>query len=251
VTAGAGGGATRVALVTGGTRGIGRGIAVDLARAGWAVAVSYRSAEAPARQTRAAIEAAGARALAVRADLGDPGQAAALVREVEGAWGRVDALVHAAGPFHRVPLLAETPARWREAFRQNLDPLLFLAQAVVPGMRRRRWGRILGLGLATADRLAAQPNVTAYYISKVGVLVLVRSLARELAPHGITVNAISPGILETGSTEAPEREPPGTRIPAGRAGRVEDVVAAARFLLSDEAAYVTGANLHVSGGWGL
>lgn len=241
----------RVALVTGGTRGIGRGIALDLARAGWAVAVSYRSAEGPAREARAAIEAAGARALVLRADPGDPERAVALVGEVEAAWGRVDALIHAAGPFHRVPLLAETPEGWRETFRQNLDPLLFLAQAAAPGMTARRWGRILGLGLASADRVAAQPDVTAYYAAKVGVLVLVRSLARVLAPHGITVNAISPGILETGPTRGADREALRGRIPAGHEGRVEDVVAAARFLLSDEAAYVTGANLHVSGGWGL
>jgi 3-oxoacyl-[acyl-carrier protein] reductase len=242
---------TRVALVTGGTRGIGRGIALDLARAGWAVAVSYRSATGPADETRALIAATGAPALALRADLADPAGPVALVREVEAAWGRVDALVHAAGPFRRVPLLEETPAGWRAAFQQNLDPLLFLAQAVAPGMTARRWGRILGLGLATADRLTAQPDVTAYYIAKVGVLVLVRSLARLLAPHGVTVNAISPGILDGGETPAARLEALRARIPAGHEGRVDDVVAAARFLLSDEAAYVTGTNIHVSGGWGL
>ena len=241
----------RVALVTGATRGIARGIALDLARQGWAVAVSFRTNARAADATRAAIEAAGVPALALQADLAEAAAARALVARVEETWGRLDALVHGAGPYHDVPLLEETPERWRDAFRQNLDPLLFLAQAAAPGMRARRWGRILGLGLATADRLAAQPNVTAYYIAKAGLLVLVRSLAKVLAPDGVTVNAVSPGILETPGYPRPDFDALLARIPAGHLGQVGDVVAAARFLLSDEARYVTGANIHVSGGWGL
>jgi 3-oxoacyl-[acyl-carrier protein] reductase len=241
----------RVALVTGGGRGIGRGIALDLARAGWAVAIAYRTGVERAEATRAAIEAAGAPALAVAADVGDPAAAADLVRRVEATWGRLDALVHAAGPFHRIGLLDETSAGWRAMFDANLHALFDLSQAVAPGMMERRWGRILALGLASADRLAAQPNVTAYAIAKSGVLILVRSLARILAPHGITVNAISPGILDAGSAEPTELAAMLPRIPAGHVGRVEDAVTAARFLLSDEAAYVTGTNIHVSGGWGL
>jgi len=241
----------RVALVTGATRGIARGIALDLARQGWAVAVSFKTNARAAEATRQASEATGARALAIQADLGDAAQAEALVRRVEAVWGRLDAVVHGAGPYHDGPLLEETPKRWRETFRQNLDPLLFLAQAAAPGMQARRWGRILGLGLATADRLAAQPNVTAYYLAKVALLGLVRSLAKVLAPHGITVNAVSPGILETEGYPRPDLETLLQRIPAGHLGQVDDVVAAARFLLSEDAGYVTGANIQVSGGWGV
>ena len=241
----------RVALVTGATRGIARGIALDLAHQGWAVAVSFRTSARTAEATRRDIEAAGARALALQADLGEAAAAKALVARVEAAWGRLDAVVHGAGPYHDGPLLEETPERWRETFRQNLDPLLFLAQAAAPGMQTRRWGRILGLGLATADRLAAQPNVTAYYHSKASLLGLVRSLAKVLAPHGITVNAVSPGILETEGYPRPDLETLLQRIPAGHLGQVDDVVAVARFLLSEEAGYVTGANIHVSGGWGV
>ncbi len=241
----------RAALVTGATRGIARGIALDLARQGWAVAISFRTDAGAADATRGALEAAGAPALAIRADLGEAAEARALVARVEATWGRLDALVHGAGPYHDGPLLEETPERWRDTFRQNLDPLLFLAQAAAPGMQARRWGRILGLGLATADRLSAQPNETAYYIAKTGLLVLVRSLAKVLAPDGITVNAVSPGIVETEGRPRPELDAFLPRIPAGHLGRVDDVVAAARFLLSDDARYVTGANIHVSGGWGL
>jgi 3-oxoacyl-[acyl-carrier protein] reductase len=241
----------RVALVTGGGRGIGRGIALDLARAGWAVAIAYRTGAEAAEATRAAIEAAGVPALAVAADVGDPAAAADLVRRVEATWGRLDALVHTAGPFHRVPLLDETPAGWRAMFDTNLHALFDLSRAAAPGMMARRWGRIVAFGLASADRLAAQPNVTAYAIAKGGVLVLVRSLARVLAPHGITANPISPGVLDAGSAPPAQLAAMLPHIPAGHVGRVEDAVAAARFLLSDEAAYVTGTNIHVSGGWGL
>jgi 3-oxoacyl-[acyl-carrier protein] reductase len=244
-------GTGKVALITGGARGIGRAIGLDLARAGWAVAFCYRTSEAAAAETRAAVEAAGARALAVRADISDPQTAEDLVRRVESAWGRIDALVHCAGPYHRVELLQETPAGWREMIDNNLHPVFYVSQAAIPGMTARRWGRILAFAMATADQLTAQPNLTAHYVAKTGVLVLVRSLARVLAPHGITVNAISPGFIDSGGTPKAELEAMRPRIPAGYIGTVDDAVAVARFLLSEEARYVTGTNVHLSGGWGI
>ncbi len=241
----------RVALITGGARGIGRAIGLDLARAGWTVAFCYRTSAGAAAETRAAIEAAGARALAVAADVSDPAVAEDLVRRVEGAWGRIDALVNCAGPYHKVALLEETPAGWREMFENNLHPVFYLSRAAVPGMIARRWGRILAFAMASADQLTAQPTITAHYIAKAGILVLVRSLARVLAPHGITVNAISPGFIDSGSDTTAALDEVRPKIPAGYVGSVDDAVAAARFLLSEEARYVTGTNIHVSGGWGL
>jgi 3-oxoacyl-[acyl-carrier protein] reductase len=245
------GASPRVALVTGGARGIGRAIGLELARAGWAVAFCYRTSAAAADDTRQAIEAAGVPALAIQADVSHPEVAAALVGQVEATWGRLDALVNCAGPYHRVELLQETPAGWREMFDGNLHPVFYLSRAAAPGMIRRRWGRILAFAMATADQLTAQPNVTAHYIAKAGVLVLVRSLARVLAPHGVTVNAISPGFIDSGSAPPAELDAMRPRIPAGYVGTVEDAVAAARYLLSEEARYVTGTNVHVSGGWGI
>jgi 3-oxoacyl-[acyl-carrier protein] reductase len=242
---------SRVALITGGARGIGRAIGLDLARAGWAVAFCYRTSVAAAEETRSAIEAVAARALAVQADVSDPEAAEALVRRVESAWGRVDALINCAGDYHRVDLLQETPAGWREMFDGNLHPVFYLSRAVAPGMAARRWGRILAFAMVNADRLTAQPSVTAHAIAKTGVLILVRSLARVLAPSGVTVNAISPGFIDSGSTASAAFDAIRPQIPAGHVGSVEDVVGAARYLLSDEARYVTGTNIHVSGGWGI
>ncbi len=241
----------RVALITGGARGIGRAIGLELAQAGWSVALCYRTSEGAAAETAAAIEAAGARALAVRADVSDPAVAEALVRQVETTWGRIDALVNCAGPFHKVELLEETTAGWREMIDNNLHPVFYLSRAVAPGMMARKWGRVLAFAMATADQLTAQTNVTAHYIAKAGILVLVRSLARVLGPHGITVNAISPGFIDSGGSDPAELQKMVPRIPAGYVGSVDDVAAAARFLLSDEARYVSGTNIHVSGGWGV
>jgi 3-oxoacyl-[acyl-carrier protein] reductase len=187
----------------------------------------------------------------VQADVSDPAVAEALVRQVEQRWGRLDALVNCAGPFHKIPILEESPASWREMFDNNLHPLFYLSRAAADGMIARRWGRIVAFAMASADRLSAHPTVTAHYAAKAGVLILVRALAQALAPHGITVNAISPGFIDSGSDTTASLDEVRPKIPAGYVGSVDDAVAAARFLLSDEARYVTGSNIHVSGGWGI
>ena len=241
----------RVALITGGAKGIGRRIGERLAAQGWAVALCYRASGAAAAEARAALEGRGGAALALQADVSDPEACARLVEATVEWRGRVDALIQCAGPYHRVDLLAETPEGWRAMFANNLDPLFFLARLVAPGMIERKWGRILAFSMANADRLAAQPQVTAHYLAKVGVLGLVRSLSKPLAKHGITANANSPGFVDSGSMSEDELKGMSKTIPAGHVGSMDDVAAAALYLLSDEAAYVTGANIQVSGGWGL
>jgi 3-oxoacyl-[acyl-carrier protein] reductase len=241
----------KVALITGGARGIGRAIAGLLARDGWAVAVSFRKSEAAAAEFEAEMRERGAEAAAIRADVSDPAAAADLVRRVESLFGRIDALINCAGPFRRVHLLEETVEGWRSMFDNNLHPVFYLSQAVAPGMKARGWGRIVNFSMVNADRLSSQPHITAHYIAKCGVLVLTRTLARILAPHGITVNAISPGFIETGSGAWDELAGVAARIPAGYVGTPEDAAAAVAYLLSDEARYVNGTNLQVSGAWGI
>ncbi|MBI3817267.1 MAG: SDR family oxidoreductase [Planctomycetes bacterium] len=241
----------RVALIPGGARGIGRAIGLDLASHGWDVAIAYRkSADDAASFVRLAGDT-GARTLAMCADVSDANAAEALARATADAFGRVDALIHAAGPYHRVDLLNETPERWREMFDHNLHSLFYVAKAVAPGMQERRFGRIVAFSMATADRVSAQPGVTAHFIAKMGVQVLMKSLAKTLAPYGVTANTISPGFLDSGSAEADELAKMLKFIPAGSIGKLDDAVAAARFLLSDEASYVNGANIQLSGAWGI
>lgn len=241
----------RVALITGGARGIGRGIALDLASASWNLAICYRTSEREAMETKAALEARGAKVLAIQCDVSDPIAAKALVLQVEEAWGRIDALINGAGPYHRVNLFEETPDGWNEMFTHNLHPIFYLTQAMAPGMRARKFGRIVSFSMANASKMEAQPQVTAHYIAKVGVLVLTRTLAKMLASDGITVNAISPGFIDSGSAPPDELARMATKVPAGYIGEVRDAVSATRYLLSDEARYITGANIHLSGGWGL
>ena len=241
----------RIALITGGARGIGRAVALDLATRRWRIAICYRTSEADAKATAAEIEARGGRALAVQCDVSIPEAAHRLVKQVEQEWGGLDVLINGAGPYHRVNLFDETIAGWREMFDGNLHPIFYLAQAAAPGMKIRRYGRIINFSMANADQMEAQPDVTAHYIAKAGVLILTRTLAKLLAPHGITVNAISPGFIDSGSAPAGELAGVVKRIPAGYVGTVDDAVGAVRYLLSEEARYVNGANIQISGGWGI
>jgi len=241
----------RVALITGGARGIGRGIALDLAGNGWTVAICYRTSQQEAEEVKRTIEGQGGRALALQCDVSDPTAATQFVQHVEGKWGRIDALINGAGPYHRASLFEETVEGWLEMFTNNLHPIFYLAKAVAPGMKARKSGRIISFSMANADKMEAQPHVTAHYIAKAGVLILTRTLAKLLASDGITVNAISPGFIDSGSAPPGELDGMAKKIPAGYIGQVDDTVQAVRYFLSDEARYVTGANLHVSGGWGI
>jgi len=241
----------RVALIPGGARGIGRAAAQALAVRGWDVAICYRNSSEDAALAVAAIEAAGGAGLALRADVSDPATCAGLFENVKIWRGRIDALIHCAGPFHRVDLLAETPEGWRSMFANNVDGLFYLARLVAPGMIERHWGRIIGFAMANADRPTAQTQITAHYLAKVSVLGLLRSLAKALAPHQITANGISPGFIDSGSVDMAELAQVAKTIPAGNVGKRDDVVGAVLYLLSDEAAYVNGANITVSGGWGI
>lgn len=241
----------RVAVITGGAKGIGRAIALALAQDGWSVTVCYRKSQKESAETTEAIRKNGVRSMAVQCDVSDPQAAESFVRRIEREWGRIDTLINCAGPYHRVNLLEETIEGWQSMFENNLHSVFYMSRAVAPGMKQRKWGRIISFSMANADQNVAQPEITAHYIAKVGVLILTRSLARLLAPHGITVNAISPGFIASGSAPEEELASMVKRIPAGFIGTTQDAVAVARFLLSDEARYVNGANIHVSGAWGI
>jgi len=241
----------KIALITGGAKGIGRAIALDLAAAGWDIALCYRTSAAVAAQTAASVKKHGRRALAERCDVSDPAAADAFAADVEREFGPVEALINCAGPYHRVNILEETPAGWNEMFAHNLHAVFYMSRALAPAMKARKSGRIVNFSMANADQMVAQTEVTAHYIAKAGVLILTRTLAKALAPHGITVNALSPGFIDSGSAPEAELAAMAKKIPAGYIGELKDAVSAVRFLLSDEARYVTGTNIHLSGGWGI
>ncbi len=242
---------SRVALISGGVRGIGRAVAQTLAHRGWTVAACYRKSAQDAEALESELWGAGARALVVRADVSDPGAAENLVRRVEDEFGCIDALINCAGSYRRIHLLQESVEGWHSMFDHNLHPVFYLCRAAAPGMVRREWGRIINFSMVNADHQVGQPFITAHYIAKTGVIILTRSLAKILAPYGITVNAISPGFIETGSVPQDEIARSSQSIPAGYLGTPGDAVGAVCYLLSDRARYVNGTNIHVSGAWGV
>jgi len=233
------------ALVTGSAQGIGRGIALALAREGYDLAVHYLHSAAEAEATRAEAEALGVRAIALRADLTDPEAARALVAEAHDRLGSLAVLVNNVGNYVYKPLDELTAAEWDDVLSTNLDATFATCQAAVPLMRSAGSGRIVNIGYAGAHSLAARPNLTAYAIAKMGVVLLTKAIARAEAGNGITANVVAPGVIETSRTK-PLRE-----IPAGREGRSEDVAAAVLYFVSPEAEYVTGQVLEVAGGWNL
>jgi 3-oxoacyl-[acyl-carrier protein] reductase len=241
----------KVALVAGGVRGIGKAVCTALSERGWMVTACYRENEEAAAKLRLEMKNRGADFSCIRADLSRPEEAEALVRRVEKERGRIDALILCLGSYHRVSLLEESPGGWNAMFDHNLHPVFYLARLAAEGMMQRRWGRIIGFSMVNADRLSAQPFITAHYIAKIGILVLMRSIGKLLAPYGITANSVSPGFIETGSVPKEVLDQSVKDIPAGYMGKEYDAVGAVCYLLSEEARYVNGSNIHVSGAWGI
>jgi 3-oxoacyl-[acyl-carrier protein] reductase len=242
---------SRVAMIAGGVRGIGRALALTLARRGWTVAACYRNSEEKAATLRSELQDLGAGSLIMRADISNPVAAEEFVQSVEKEYGRIDALISCIGAYHRIHLMQESIEGWHAMFDHNLHPVFYLSRAAAPGMIQRGWGRIVNFSMVNADQVVGQPFITAHYIAKIGVLVLTRSLAKSLAPYGITANSISPGFIDTGSVPQEEISQCFKSIPAGYMGTPDDAVGAVCYLLSDEARYVNGANLQLSGAWGV
>jgi 3-oxoacyl-[acyl-carrier protein] reductase len=234
----------RVALVTGGARRTGRTIALALAAAGADLAIHYHQSEADALQVVAEVEALGRRALAIRADLADAGATEAAFAEAAERLGRLDILVNNASGIVWKRLEDTSVAEWHSAVEQSLHITYHACRAALPRMRSQGFGRIVNLIDVDADALRAVPALTPYKIGKTGVLVLTRTLAVTEAPHGITVNGVSPGTLDNS-----ERKPPLERIPAGRFGTAEEVARAVLFLADPASGYITGTNIKVSGGY--
>ena len=243
----------RVAIVTGGTRGIGLGISQALLEKGMHVLAIYRSSREEALEAENMLaqvaRKAGAELRVVQGDVGSKTEAERLVNLAGETWGRVDVLVNNAGIFDFSFLEEMTEEFFDHIIRVNLKSMVFAMQAVLPWMKRNRYGRIVNATSISGQ--LADVGLTAYACSKAGVNQLTRVCSGELAPYGITVNAYAPGIIHTGMTDAMIRER-GDRqvkqIPAGYFGRPEDVAALVAFLCSEESAYVTGEIIGVDGG---
>jgi len=242
----------RVALITGGSRGIGRGIALRLAREGARIAISYRSNKAAAQQALRQLQASGADCVAVETDVTDSAKAEQLVATVAERFGHLDILVNNVGGFRWGTLAESSLEDWQGIFNSNLSSVVYVSRAALPHMRRGRWGRIINLGAVGAERAFGQAKISAYAAAKAAVVALSRSLALEEAKNGITVNVVNPSNIDEKELSLSEaRRMRDARYPIGRPPTVEDVGAAVAFFASDEAEYVTGQVVNVSGGWML
>ena len=239
----------KTALVTGAAKGIGRAIALALARDGFRVAVHYRNSLADAEATLAAIRTAGGEAGLFQADLADPAQIDTLVKAVEQSLGPIHTLVCNAGII-KSQLLAFTKLDdWREVMTANLDAAFLLTTAVSRSMARQKTGRLIYI--SSDAGLLGDLMRAAYSASKAGLFGLAKTAARELAASGVTVNCVAPGIITTDMTaDIPEtrRTKQLAAIPLGRFGAPEEVADAVRFLASDAACWITGQTLCVDGG---
>jgi NAD(P)-dependent dehydrogenase (short-subunit alcohol dehydrogenase family) len=233
------------ALVTGSAQGIGRGIALALGRHGYDVAVHYRASAEAAERTRRELEALGAHAVVLEADLTDLDAAATLVHEAHGRLGDLSVLVNNVGNYVHTPLSELTTEQWRDVLATNLDATFATCRSALPLMRAAGAGRIVNLGYAGAQALVGRPDIAAYAIAKTGVVLLTKAIARAEAANGITANVVAPGVIESSRTK------PTSEIPAGRVGTIDEVVAAVLYLVSPDAGYVTGQVLEVAGGWNV
>jgi 3-oxoacyl-(acyl-carrier-protein) reductase len=238
----------KTALVTGGSRGIGRAIVLELAREGARVALNYQSSEAKAQQVADEVAAIGGAVMLVKANVGVASEARAMVRHVVEELGRLDVLVNNAGITRDCSLKKMTDQQWEEVIQTNLGGYFYCTSAAIPVMSEQKFGRIVNISSMNGQIAAfGQAN---YSASKGGIIAFTKTAALELAKCGITVNSVSPGFTETDMfAEVPEKiqEQIKARIPLGRFGKPEEIAKAVVFLAAD-ADYITGQQINVNGG---
>ena len=239
----------RVALVTGGAKGIGRACCERLARAGIKVAINYRSSEADAQKTAQAVKDAGSLAHLVRADVSSTEEVHSMVSEISDTLGPIDILINNAGVLHSVGHEETTPEIWQQTLDINLTGTYNVTWAVKDGMIERKFGRIVNM--SSIGGLSARPYCIAYSVSKAGVIALTRSLAQAVAAHNIRINAVAPGLIETemiGGLGKERRQKLIEDTPISRLGTPAEIANLVYFLLSEESSFTTGQTVVASGG---
>lgn len=239
----------KVALVTGASRGIGRAVAIRLAKSGAKIAVNYAGNQAAAEEVKQIIEQNGGEAILVQADISNAESVDAMVATVMEAFGRIDILVNNAGITRDTLLMRMKEADWNAVIQTNLTGVFYVTKAISKIMMKQRSGKIVNMSSVVG--LMGNAGQANYAAAKAGVIGFTKSMAKELAARNITVNAIAPGFIATDMTAVLSdkvKEDLATKIPMGRLGEADDIASAVLFLVSDSASYITGQTLNVDGG---
>jgi 3-oxoacyl-[acyl-carrier protein] reductase len=236
----------KIALVTGASRGIGRAIAVALAQTGCHLLVNYRSRRDEAQETLNQIEQLGGTGELCPFDVADAAASESAIAKILQSHPRIDILINNAGIRHDALLVFMKPEQWSQVIATNLNSFFNVTQPIAKQMALQRWGRIVTIA-STAGQTGVEGQAN-YSAAKAGVIGASKSLAREVAKRGVTVNVLTPGFIETEMTKDLPREQLLKQIPAGRFGKPEEVAAAAAFLCTDSAAYINGAVININGG---
>lgn len=235
-----------VAIVTGSAKGIGKSFLLALAEDGYDVVVHYLNSKSEAEEVAKQAESFGVKALVKQADITKADEAEKLVQNSFAELGSLDVLINNVGNYVFAPLTDFKLDDWHEMFDSNLHSTFYTCQTAIPLMKENpNGGRIINIGYAGSEKLVARPSIAAYGIAKTGVILYSKSLAKVEAKNGITVNIISPGVIENSITKPIEE------IPMKRLGYLDEMVGAMRYFISDEAAYITGVTIEVAGGWNL
>lgn len=236
----------KVALVTGASKGLGRAIALTLAQEGYAVIIHYFNSEDDAKETLQMIEQIGKeKAMIWQADLNSQVAIEMMFMMVDDIFGRLDILVNNVGNYLKKNILEVSFDEWQEIIHNNLTTVFYTSKLAIPLMKRHHFGRIINIGFASVGQIKAEPMITPYFIAKTGVLLLTKSLAKEVAKDNINVHLISPGVLEN-SLSKPIQD-----IPKGRTATFEEFCKVLSMLVAPENGYLTGTHIEVAGGWRL
>lgn len=244
----------KVAWVVGGVRGLGVQIARELAEDGYDLAINYRTSQSAGEKLAEEIGMKGRNCLLLQGDAGAETDIQRMVRRILDIYGRIDALILTAGPFffRRIPLIEFKEAQWRELIDGNLSSIYYCAKHIVPIMRSQQFGRIITFGFPECENAPAWAGFSLYAAAKAGTVSLTRSLAKEEACHGITVNMVVPGDIRDPYKEAPISVARGIidpNMPVGRPGTGGDIARVIRFLLEPDSDFITGAVIPVTGGY--
>lgn len=240
----------RIALVTGSSRGLGRGIALTLASNHATVIVHYLNSSSSAEEIVRRITSNGGQAWPFRADVTNPTEVAAMMKAIAERFGRLDILINNVGAFLWQDVVNQTDDEWRGVINSNLSSVFYCTRAAIPLMRNQNWGRIVNLGITGGQFTKPAAHMAAYVAAKSGMIAFSKCVALEEARYGITINVVCPGVVpDTERTLDQALSIRDDEVPVGRPGTWEDVGNAVLFFLSEAASFVTGAVLEVNGGW--